>query len=193
MSNFGVFEYPGRIDRALYVGSKPLWCEFGRPNTPWPLVPATPPQTGMVERPATPLPNQVDVDVPYLYVKAARVSLVVPVTQAQYSALIASDPASATIVGGAWYQYVSNTNAFTSGAYWLYMQFVVDVSQGMPPGTFRQTRVFSDLVPQAGYEGAAWLIPSNVSQKGLEQRYDTNVPITTDDSMAWTSHVLVAL
>ena len=80
MSNFGVFEYPGRIDRAIYVGSKSLWCEFGRSNTQWPLVPATPPATGMVEQPATPLPNQADIDAPYLYVKASRVSLVVPIS-----------------------------------------------------------------------------------------------------------------
>ena len=194
MSNYGVFEYPGRIDRALYVKiNTPIWCEFGRPTTPWPLGPATPPATGMVEIPTTPLPNQIDVDTPYLYVRANLLSVMVPITQTQYTALAASNPGSVIIIGGLWYQFVTDVNAFTAGAYWLYAEFIVDVATGMPPGQFRQTRVFSGLVPTAGNEGAAWLVPANVSQKGLAQRYDTNSLVVTDSSQAWTSQILIAL
>ena len=131
MSDYGVREYEGAIEAVVTLKQKDLWVEFGRPVTPWPLVAATPPATGMVEQPPSPVPGATDVEAPYLYVRATHKSLVRPASDEEYVA--AGDPGRA-LIGASKFILVADADAYTQSARWLYVKATIDVANGYPAG-----------------------------------------------------------
>lgn len=157
-------EYDGRTQRAVEFKNRTLWMEFGRPSTPWPDD-ASPP---------SPTPGETDVDIPYLYVKVADKSICRPCTEQEYEA---ADPDDRASVGSLQYLKVADEDAYDESARCVYCRAVVG-SWDHPAGMFRQARLYSDLVPQAGYENSTWLLPENVTDPGIRQWFDTFPRVT---------------
>jgi hypothetical protein len=163
MSDYGVTEYEGRIERILELKNKDLWVEFGRPTTPW----------DDENIPPSPVPGAVDVDTPYLYVEATLKTVCRPaVDNDEYVAA----GANAVTVGTTQYIFVADEDAYDESARWLYVKAAIDVAGGYPSGTYRQVRLFSGLTPALGHESDAWLLPANVTDPGIRQWTDTCPP-----------------
>ena len=157
MSNEGVSAYEGMVERALELKQKDLWIEFGRSVTPW----------TDENNPPSPVPDDVDVDPPYLYVHATYKSLCREATDAEFAA---AGDSGAVMVGTTKYLFIADADAYTQVAYFLFIKAIVDCANGYPSGTFRQTRLFSGLQAVMGHENDAWLLPSNVTGPGRLQR-----------------------
>ena len=178
MSDYAVTEYEGRIERILDLKNKPLWVQFGRPVTPWPDE----------NNPPNPIPGDTDVEPPYLYVAATYKSLIRPATDAEYDA--AADP-DRVMVGVTKYLYVADVDAYTQSARWLYIKATIDVAAGFPAGTFRQVRLFSNLVAVLGHENDAWLLPANVTSPGTRIWTDNCPPEICTAAVRRSAYIVI--
>ena len=147
--------YNDAVMTALLKKDKYLWFCFGGTDTAW---------ADDNNPPAVQFGAQVVAE-PLFYVKREFVSLARQVTQSEWEAL-ASDARSPRAINGVYYAYVTDEDAYDQIGRWIYVRGVADTQLGHPAGTIRIAGIYADLVPQAGYESATVLLPSQVSDPG---------------------------
>lgn len=147
--------YTDCVIDALRKKSEYLWFCFGGTTTPWDDD-ANPPAI---------TPGTLAVAEPLFYAQREFASLARPVTQSEWEAL-APDARAPRAINGIYYAYVADEDAHDEFARWLYVRGVADTQLSHPAGTIRIVGILSDLVPQAGYESATVLLPSQVSDPG---------------------------
>lgn len=141
----GVTSYHARIAQALTLKANPsIWCALGH-TAEWPSEP-----TPTAEDPSISV-----IDTPIVYVVPNTISL----------AKVVSSNGDFVIAGQA-YAFVSDANAYTETARFLYMKFHFDPALGQPYANFRQHGIYVGLVPGSGHENDQWLAPVNVSNPG---------------------------
>ncbi len=142
----GVTCYSARARRALaYKSTNTFWCAIGG-TAAWTNEAAPP----------SPVPATTALDTPIVYVLPTMVSLAAPV----------SSGGSVTI-NGQQYALISDANAVSQSARYLYMLARFDPSMGMPVANFREFGIFTALEPMAGHENDPWLAPANVVSPGV--------------------------
>lgn len=192
----GVSGYEGRVEDALSLKAKDLWFCFCRNETPWP-------DDGDTDETKVPshLPADAEPAEPYLFVKAEYKSIARVATEGEYDA---ADPSVRIAIrtGGSdddpenppiyvRYLFISDAEAYDHDARWLYARTSIDASGAHPPGSFRQIKMYSGLVPTSGYQAAAWLTPEKVADRGVF-RWGRNYILTTaSSSIKWTAHVVI--
>lgn len=96
------------------------------------------------------------IDTPIVYVKASLVKLAKIVVSGED-----------IIHNGVKYAWVADEDALTELARFLYCYCELTPGVGgQPYGTFRQTALYTDLVPATGHESDLWLAPANVEDVG---------------------------
>jgi hypothetical protein len=146
--------------RALLIKqNSDFWFAWGR-QTAWPddSLPPIPTPGGST-----------DIDTPLVFKKPALVSLCRPVNSGEDFTY-----------RGQKYQYVADNNAIADGGRFVYLRGRLDPTDGDPVGTFRQIAVFSDLVPNAGYESANKLLPAQVDSHGQLVYLSNDIPVQID-------------
>lgn len=192
----GVSGYEGRVEDALSLKAKDLWFCFCKSETPWP-------DGGDTDETKVPshLPADADPDESYLFVKAEYKSIARVATEEEYDA---ADPSVKIAIrtGGSdddpqnppvyvRYLFIGDADAYDNDARWVYVRASIDASGAHPPGSFRQIKMFSGLVPTSGYQAATWLTPEKVEDRGVF-RWGRNYILTTaSSSMKWTAHVVI--
>lgn len=192
----GVSGYEGRVEDALSLKAKDLWFCFCRKDTPWP-------EGGDTDETKVPshLPADAEYEEPYLFVKAEYKSVARVATEQEFNE---ADPAMRIAVrtGGTdgdpddppvyvRYIFVADANAYDDDARWVYVRTSIDASGSHPPGSFRQIKMYSGLIPVTGYQAATWLTPEKVEERG-QLRWGRNYILTTaSSSMKWTAHVVI--
>ena len=158
MATFGAAAYSGRIRRALlFKEHSVLWCGLGR-TSEW----------VDEQYPPEPVLSRTTIEEPFLYYKADFITL-----------CVWSDVESDVVVAGNNYTYVLDEDAPELYARYLYAQFTFDGTiGGMPEGTFRQTGIFSNLVPASRHENDTWLVPADVSSVGTLEYISNRRPVT---------------
>ena len=136
--------YIGRAKTAydLKTGST-FWVGFGR-TTAWDDE-ETPPDVTFSED---------AIEEPFLYVKATYTSCCKPAETGDIE------------VAGQQYSFVADEDVLDELAYFMYALVELDYTE-MTHGTFRQVGLFTNLVPQAGYENNLWLAAANVDDPGI--------------------------
>jgi hypothetical protein len=181
MSAHATTTYLGRVKRALAFKALTLWFGMGRSATPWPDE----------NNPPSPAPGDSDISEALFFAKPEVKSLCRPLSQGDWE-LLAPDARVPRSINGVYYALVADVDAYDEIARWVYLRGVMDVELSHPAGTFRQTAVFSDLVPDAGYEAATWLLPVNVDDRGSMEWIDNNKPKTIDlTENRCTTHVVI--
>ena len=174
----GVREYEGAIKAFLRLKQDILWLELGQPTTNW-ADDAAPP---------TPTEGATDVETPYLYVRTDLVTLCrLATNDTEYQA---TDPDLRITIGGVEYIFITDANAYTQATRWLLVRASVDVTAGMPAGTYRQVRLLTGLQPATGHECESWLLPAHVTSPGLRE-WTENVSAVTTSSAATTAQYLL--
>jgi hypothetical protein len=179
MSNAATIMYEGSVESALDLKAATLWLCFAGMTTPW----------SDDANPPTPAPGETAIAEPLVYIKASVQHLCRPVTLVEWEAL-AMDARVPVPINGIYYAYVDDEDAYTEVARWLYVQVTINpTGSGHPAGAFRMLRLLKGLVPAAGYEGADWLVPANVSSRG-KLRWGDNIPVmTASGSNFFTAHI----
>ena len=81
------------------------------------------------------------------------------------------------------YTLVSDEDAYTSGARWVYFRADLKYDQ-FPVVTYRQTGLYLDLTPTEGNEGKEILLPSEIQSNGILLYYRNHPPrYRTSDSV----------
>lgn len=140
--------YIGRVYDALALKTNAtLWVAVGR-TTAW-VDEQNPPAAD---------PSAITIEEPIVYVKIpdeGAISLVKPV-----------DVGEDVVVDSAKFDYVSDGNAYTENARFLFVQADFDGTT-MPYANYRQKAIFADLTPAAGHESDTWLAPADVDDEGV--------------------------
>lgn len=95
------------------------------------------------------------IDTPIVYVVPTLVSL---------AKAVSSSPD--VTVGGQGYALVTDQNAYSQLARFIYLKCLFSPDDGQPYANFRQAAVYCDLVPASGHENDLWLSPANVTSPG---------------------------
>lgn len=192
----GVSGYEGRVEDALELKSKDLWFCFCKNSTPWP-------DGGDTDETKVPshLPADADVDEPYLFVKAEYKSIARVATEEEYDAV---DPSARILIrtGGSdddpedppiyvRYLFIADADAYENDARWVYARTAIDASGAHPMGSFRTIKMYSGLTPGARYEGATWLLPENVEDRGVFRWGRNFTLVTASSTIKWTTHVVI--
>lgn len=149
----GVTSYKGRARRALlHKANSTYWVGVGK-QTPW----------TNEQAPPNPVPGSASIDEPLVYVKPQMVSLCRTVNGDEDF-----------IHYGQRYKYVSDDDALTEDGRFLYILAKLDPTLGIPLGSFRQSAVFTGLIPAVGYEQAQWLSPAHVANPGVLEFIDND-------------------
>lgn len=152
-----VTSYAGRARRALlHKDNSVYWVAVGR-TTQWPDD----------ENPPDPTPGDSDIDEPIIFVKPTTVSLCKTVESGEDITHL-----------GQKYAFVADENAIDEGARFLYLLTRLDPTSGQPYDNFRQTAVFTNVVPASGHGTDSWLEPNDVDDSGLME-YLANDIVTT--------------
>ncbi len=143
----GITSYDAQVERALWIKAKNLWIAIGR-TTAWPTEQIPPSET----------PGTHDIDEPVAYHRPSVLSLARPVSSG-----------GDVTFNGQQYAFVADVDAYTEYARFIYFKAVFDPIEdpGLPLTGFRQSCVYSGLVPAAGHESDQWLAPANVSDPGI--------------------------
>ena len=171
----GVSGYEGRVEDALSLKARDLWLCFCRSETPWP-------EGGDTVEAKVPshLPADAEYDEPYLFVKAEYKSIARVATEGEYDAADPSlriairtggsddDPANPPIYVR--YIFIADVDAYDNDARWVYVRASIDASGSHPPGSFRQIKMYSRLVPTAGNQAATWLTPEKIGRASCRER-----------------------
>jgi hypothetical protein len=153
----GVTSYKGRARRALlHKTNSTYWCAIGR-TTVW----------TDEENPPAADPTATDIDEAICFVKPSLISLCKIVQSGEDFTHL-----------GTKYAYVSDQNALTENARFLYLVSRFDPSAGQPYDDYRQVAIFSDLVPDQGHELDSWLAPADVTDPGLLEYIDNDTVVT---------------
>lgn len=180
MSQYSVTEYELRVRQALQLAEDTIWVEFGRPTIAW----------NDDSNPPNPAPGAVDVESPYLYVKATQ-NLCRPVSDEEYDA---ADPTQRFIYNGVKVVYVPLLDAYTQLARWVLVRVVINpVLMGCPTGTYRQKRICVDVNPTTGHENDTWLTPANVQFVGHRAQTEYNSPVTITSTTVKTVYMLMTV
>jgi hypothetical protein len=149
----GTTTYKGRVKRALaFKQQSSLWACVGR-KTAW-----TDENDPPVEEPATEY-----LDEPICYAAPSVITVCKQVSSG-----------GDVTVEGQKYAFVSDGDAYTENARFVYLKALFDPDSGQPNHNFRRTGVYSGLTPQAGYESRQWLDPANVSDPGVLEYLDNH-------------------
>ena len=73
------------------------------------------------------------------------------------------------------YRLVSDSEAYSQGARWVYFRADLKYDQ-FPVVTYRQTALYIDLVPASGYEGYDVLYPTQIESNGILYYYKNHPP-----------------
>lgn len=151
----GITSYDAQVERTLWIKGKCLWISIGR-STPWPAVPPTYPEPDTKTPYETPGTHVIDE--PICYLRPSLITLARPVSSG-----------GDVIVNGERYAFVAEPDAYTEVARFLYLRAIFDPQEyeGLSFGAFRQSAIYSGLVPAAGHENDQWLAPVNVTDPGL--------------------------
>lgn len=153
----GVTTYTGRSRRALLnKQNSTYWVGLGRTSA-W----------DNESVPPSPSPAASGIEEAIVFKKPSTVSLCTTVASGGDFTHLSQD-----------YAYVTDDNALTEGARYLYLSTTFDPSAGEPYGDFRQVGVFSNLAPAVGYESATYLDPANVTASGTLEYLD-NATVAT--------------
>ncbi len=152
-----VTTYIGRSRRALlHKDNSTYWVAIGR-TTAWEDENVPPAET----------PGATDIEEAICFVQPQLASLCRPVNEnGDFTHL------------GQQYAYVADEDALVEDGRFLYILAKFDPTEGQPYGEFRQTGIFCNLVPVAGYEQAQWLAPANVADRGVLEYLDNDVKTT---------------
>jgi len=156
----GISSYDAQIARALWIKGKSLWLAIGR-TTAWPAT-ATAPEDVV---PAAETPGTHAIDEPIVYLRPTLISLARPVSSS-----------GSVSVNRQQYAFVADANAYAEYGRFIYCRGIFDVEEyeGLPFGAFRQTALYSGLVPAAGHENDQWLAPANVSNHGILEYFSSH-------------------
>ena len=109
-----------------------------------------------------------DIEEPLVAIKAQIQSLVIEVSSEDYDLLSPANRAIAySETGYVYLELVADEDAYEKVAKQIYVEATYAPLIGMPEADFRIFGVYSDLIPAAGYESAAWLSPVNIEDYGL--------------------------
>lgn len=163
MSSSAGFSYKSAVKRGLkFKNDDPLWIAIGR-TEPWPNE-ASPPAYE---------PGADDIDTPIVFVRPTILTMARVVSEADYNAAPDGQKAKVTIDGtNTFVLFVADEDAREQYARFVYYRGEFNPVQGIPVAPFRQTAIYSELVPAAGYEGANWLAPEHVQERGLLEYHD---------------------
>jgi hypothetical protein len=163
MARIATTTYGARVKRGLDLkNGDDLWFALGKTSA-WPND----------ESPPSPLPGDTEVTEPFIVFKPIIKSMAREVSQVEYDALQESQRGVVVIDEVIRYlKLVSDENAQTEVARYVYLRGVSNPALGHPAATFRQIGIYSGLVPAAGYENAEWLATTNVDQYGLLEYLD---------------------
>lgn len=140
-----------RVDRAIeFMNGHTFWFGIGQNTTPWTNEANPPDEDDTVEILTEPIG--------YERVIASDVFLV---KLAETGEILFEDN---------YYTYVSEANAYTEGARWMYCRAEF-VGNKHPLVSFRQYGLYIDLVPGTGYEAYYTLLPSQVDDPGMLVTY----------------------
>jgi hypothetical protein len=173
----GVAGYEGLVEKALDFKAKDLWFCFGMKTTAW----------DDNDAPPAVLPADNSANEQYLWVQATQKTLCILVDEETYLAAASDERVT---LGGVYYVFVDDADAYTNYARYLYVRCLLDTNAGLPPGTFRQVKIFSGTTQDSG-PGATWVLPENVTSNG-KFRWGRNYPTRTlIQGEAWTSAVVI--
>lgn len=77
------------------------------------------------------------------------------------------------------YSIVSDVNAYSYGARWVYVRAIL-LYENFPLCTYRQIGIYADTVPSAGHETKNILLPSQVDSNGALMIYNNIPPVIRD-------------
>lgn len=163
MSLIGCTSYKFAADLGVLVKNTwPLWVAIGRTEA-W----------SNELSPPTPSRGTDDIDTPIVFVRPTILTMARVVSKADYDLAPAGQKATVTIEKvDTYYVFVADEDAPDEYARFLYYRAEFNPVQGIPVDQFRQIGVYTKLVPAAGYEGANWLAPENVQDRGRLAYHD---------------------
>jgi len=158
----------GHVNRANDFYNKTVWFGIGR-TTAW----------ADENNPPAPDPTLTAVEEIIGYKKASEVSFIVP-----------DEGGSVEFRGSTWTK-VTQGNAFTSGARWIYVKAELLYTELPVDVSFREYGLFTNLVPASGYEAATALLPANVSNTGVMELISFQTKITRQSSQKETLEIII--
>lgn len=102
--------------------------------------------------------------------------------KADVVSLAKQDGGGAIEFNGQNYTLVSDGNAYTETARFVYIKASLEYDT-FPVVTFRQTAIYADLTPASGHESDDPILPADVSDNGILRYYRNHVPRFRDNEI----------